>query len=88
MEEGRNMEDINMIISSEDLERNRRKVLLKDQKKVKAAKKEKARNIVGVILMYAAIVVGVLLIDWRMEQIEDTKNTTADTVVMNERAVK
>ena len=39
--------------------------------------------------MYAAIVVGVLLIDWRMEQIEDTKNTTAvNTVVMNERAVK
>lgn len=83
------MEDFNMIISREDLERNRRKVLLQDQKKVKAAKKEKALNILGVILMYAAIVVGVLLIDWRMEQIEDQKNTTAvNTVVMNERAVK
>jgi hypothetical protein len=79
------MEEFNMIISREDLERNRRKVLLQDQIKVKAAKKEKALNILGVILMYAAIVVGVLLIDWRMEQIEDTKNTTADTVVMNER---
>ena len=83
------MKDLEMIISREDLERNRRKVLLQDQKRVKAAKKEKALNILGVILMYAAIVVGVLLIDWRMEQIEDTKNTTAvNTVVMNERAVK
>jgi hypothetical protein len=79
------MEEFNMIISREDLERNRRKVLLQDQIKVKAAKKEKALNILGVALLYTALIIGVLLIDWRMEQIEDTKNTTADTVVMNER---
>lgn len=83
------MKDLEMIISYEDLERNRRKVLLQDQKKVKAAKREKARNIVGVVLFYAVLVAGVLLIDWRMGQIEDQKNTTAvNTVVMNERAVK
>mgnify|MGYP003297314317 FL=1 len=32
------MKDLEMIISREDLERNRRKVLLQDQKRVKAAK--------------------------------------------------
>lgn len=82
------MKDLEMIISYEDLEKNRRKVLLQDQKKVKAAKKEKARNIVGVVLFYIVLVAGVFFIDWRMGQIEDQQKTTADTVVLNERAVK
>jgi hypothetical protein len=35
------------------------------------------------------LIAGVLFIDWRMDQIENTKNTTAvNTVAMNERAVK
>lgn len=49
-------------------------------------KKETLKNILGVTLLYTALIVGVLLIDWRMGQIEEPKNTTADyAVVMNER---
>lgn len=48
-------------------------------------KKETLKNILGVALLYTALVIGVLLIDWRMGQIEDQQKTTADTVVLNER---
>lgn len=79
------MKDLEMIISREDLEKNRRRILKNDKRKVKAAKKEKALNILGIILFYIFIIVGTLLIDWRMDQIEDQKNTTAVyTVAMNE----
>jgi hypothetical protein len=51
-------------------------------------KKETIKNIIGLAVFYTVLIAGVLFIDWRMDQIEDTKNTTAETVVMNERAVK
>lgn len=55
------MKDIEMIISSEDLRKNRAKHLAMDLKRKKEAKKELVINAIGIGLFYGIIIGGLIL---------------------------
>lgn len=57
------MKDIEMIISSEDLRKNRAKHLVMDLKRKKEAKKVLIQNILGIALFYAIIVAYIVLVN-------------------------
>lgn len=65
------MKNIEMIISREDLEKNRKKHLAADARRIKARKKERIINIIGIGLFYLLIVGGVIFLNARMEQINN-----------------
>lgn len=57
------MKDIKMIISSEDLRKNRARHLAMDLKRKKEAKKVLIQNILGIALFYAIIVAYIVLVN-------------------------
>ena len=57
------MKNIEMIISSEDLRKNRARHIAMDQKRAKARRKETIKNILGIALFYAIIVAYIVLIN-------------------------
>jgi hypothetical protein len=63
------MKDIEMIISREDLEKNRKKHLAADARRRKAKKKETVLNILAVIFFYVVIILGVIGVNARFNQI-------------------
>ena len=70
--------DIDTIISAEEFKRNRKRHLERDAKKLKEQKKERIRNIIGVVMFYLVLIAGVLLIDARFKYLDQQKN--ADVV--------
>lgn len=70
--------DIDTIISAEEFKKNRKRHLERDAQRLKEQKKERIRNVIGVVMFYLAIVVGVLLIDARFDYLDQQKN--ADVV--------
>lgn len=68
------MKDIEMIISSEDLEKNRKKHLAADLKRRKAEKKETVINIIGIALFFLIIIAGVIGVNVRFNQIYNNCN--------------
>lgn len=55
------MKDIEMIISYEDLERNRARHIAADKKRAKAKRKELIIDAIGIGLFYGIIIAGVIL---------------------------
>ena len=55
------MEDIKMIISSEDLEKNRARHIAADKRRAKARRKELFVNALGIVLFYSIIIGGLIL---------------------------
>jgi hypothetical protein len=68
------MKDIKMIISSEDLKKNREKHLAADLKRRKAKKKETVLNVIGIALFYLVIIAGVIGVNARFNQIYNNCN--------------
>lgn len=57
------MKDIEMIISSEDLRKNRAKHIAMDQKRAKAKRKETIKNILGIALFYGIIIAYIIAVN-------------------------
>ena len=70
------MEHLEMIISYEDLEKNRRKHLIADKKQEKKIKKQRMIDILGIAFFFLIIVLSVIGINARFNQIYGNKNST------------
>ena len=70
------MEHLEMIISYEDLERNRRKHLIADKKQEKKIKKQRMIDILGITFFFLVIILSVIGINARFNQIYGNKNST------------
>jgi hypothetical protein len=57
------MENIEMIISSEDLRKNRAKHLAADKRRAKAKRKETIKNILGIALFYGIIIAYIIAVN-------------------------
>lgn len=66
--------DIDTIISVEQFKENRKRHLERDVQKKQEHKKEMIRNAFGVVLFYVVLIIGVFLIDARMNQIDNQKS--------------
>lgn len=70
------MEHLEMIISYEDLEKNRRKHLIADKKQEKKRKKQRMIDIIGITFFFLTIVLGVIGVNARFNQIYGNKKCT------------
>lgn len=68
------MKDLEMIISYEDLERNRKKHLMKDKMLEKKRKQTRIKNIIGIVVMYLILIGMVLAIDYKFSHEEQQKS--------------
>ena len=72
--------DIDTIISVEEFEKNRQEHLKKDAQRRKKQKKEKIKSILGVTIFYLIIVVGVIAINARMEDLNQQKSANEPVI--------
>lgn len=80
MEGKKVMKDLEMIISREDLEKNRKRHLAADARRRKAKKKETVLNVIGIALFFLIIIAGVIGVNARFEQIYNNDcNTSGGT---------
>ena len=77
------MEDFKMIISSEDLEKNRQRHIAAAVKRAKARKKERTLNIIGVVVFFLIIIAGVIGVNARFNQIYNNDCVGGSYAVQN-----
>ena len=72
--------DIDTIISVEEFEKNRQEHLKRDVQRKKQQKKDKIKSILGITIFYLIIVVGVIAINARMEDLNQQKSANEPVI--------